>query len=67
MKSPIHSQLPSDQDRDSLLQSVAAIQQICRSHLKKIMLHRISSLKFEYLQDKNHMTTLEKIAAVNIT
>lgn len=35
MKSPIHSQLPSDQDRDSLLQSVAAIQQICRSHLEK--------------------------------
>lgn len=35
MRSPIHSQLPSDQDRDSLLQSVAAIQQICRSHLEK--------------------------------
>lgn len=35
MKSPNHAQLPSDQDRDSLLQSGGAIQQICRSHLKK--------------------------------
>lgn len=35
MKSPSHSQLPSDQHRDILLQSVGATQQMCRSHLKK--------------------------------
>lgn len=66
MKSPSHSQLPSDQHRDSLLQSVGAIQQNCRIHLKKkkLSLHRISSLKqkdtkFEYLHINDHMT-LEK-------
>lgn len=64
MKSPSLSQLPSDQHRDSLLQSVGAIQQMCRNHLKKIV-NRISSLKqkgakFEYLHVYNHMIILEK-------
>lgn len=68
MKSPSRSQLPSDQHRDSLLQSVGATQQMCRSHLKKKrkkLLHRISSLKqkdakFEYLHIYNHMISSEK-------
>lgn len=68
MKSPSYSQLPSDQHRDILLQSVGATQQMCRSHLKKKKkkwLHRISSLKqkdakFEYLHIYNHMISLEK-------